>query len=370
MVYDPALVTRDGSTACELSHPPPRPPADTDGPDGPDMAFGLRDVVLNQVRGAWRDYGYDLDDQCTTAPEFLSDCRPPAGSNAPLDGPGGLDNSFGESLYPLVASAVGDLEATARAAQHAGRGLPVLIIRGWNGQRTDPRIDISITQAVFGTPGGPDDTAPPEVVIESPTSRHFPGGAEVPPPAWDGNDWFWVRSDSFVGGDLDRPLIRDDNAYVVDGTFVITLPSRIDIVFPADEVGVLVRLTGARATGQLTEDGLTMERSTVAGRWAIADLLYTAENVGVCEGTAEYRVLDDALERIADVRSDPSTGGMGLECDAISIGVGFTARRIRVAALTEGPPLGNVCASRTDGGMMSSDAGVPADAGGGMDSGR
>ncbi len=338
-VYDPALLTAPG--ACAALHPPARPAAMDSGEV--EVAFGLRNVVLAQADG-WANYGYDLDDACTSAPTYAAECTPPSGGRPPVDGPGGVDNVFGALLYPLVALTTPRLEEQSRATIEAGLGLPIMRVRGWNGTPNDPRLDVSIMQAVFGAPGSA-DLSPPPVPANPGTAR----------PAWDGRDWFWVRDDAFLRGSLESPLIRDDNAYIADGVFVARLPDRVDIVFAAETNGVLVRITGAVATGRLSADGLSLEEVRVSGRWAINDLLATARNIGVCEGERDYELLAGQLDRIADVRSTPGTGGPGVECNALSLGVGFTGTRVRVAGVAPGPELPDLC--------VGLDGGTPADAG-------
>ncbi len=372
-VYDPALVGsnmdagRDAPPAeCDARVAPPRPTM-ADTADGPDIAFGMREVLLDQ--GAeWENIGLDIDDYCTVPGSLVGECT--SGGPIQRDGLQAIDNVFGSDLYPLVASAVPDLEMRARAAQNEGRGLPILYVRGWNGTPNDPRIDIAIVQSVFSSSvDGATPDVPPEVVIRSPIDYELASGGAVPLPVWDGNDWAWVRDDAFLAGDFDQPLIRDDNAYVADGVFVARLPDRIDIIFPTDDVGVLVRLTGATALGELNADGINMDTVTVAGRWSVTDLLSTAENIGICRGSGQYTLLSGQLDRIADVRSmPPPRGEPGLTCNAVSIGVTFRGTRMRIAPenITPGLPLVNICA--TDGGLPR-DAGPSATDAGPVDAG-
>ncbi|MBX7193262.1 MAG: hypothetical protein K1X94_14505 [Sandaracinaceae bacterium] len=370
IVYDPKLVERDAGPSTidsavdaasnfdagpVASHQPPtRPGTPDDGVDVGEVSFGLRMVSLDQGDG-WRDIGYDLDRRFTQAPTYDTECRPPGIPRPPGDGTDGIDNVFGASLYPLVEITVPGLEDTARAAQEEGFGLPVIRIAGWNGTPNDSRIRTVITTSVFTTSAdGVDDMTPPVVDIRGPRDVLI-GGAPAPLPAWDQHDWTWVRSDSYVGGDLSRPIISDDNAYVSDGVMVTRLPSGVDILFPAMDTGVLVRLTDAIATGVIAADG-NLSTITVAGRWSIVDLLSTAENVGICRGSTEYNILEGQLNRIADVRREPWQPGdpTDLDCDALSLGVTFVGTRFRVAGLTEGADVVSQCLT---------DAGVTADAG-------
>lgn len=356
VAYDPALVRAGGS--CNAHHAPTRPTGmDTSMPG--DVSFGLRDVVLNQTADMARMTGLDLDNRCTDLMNRDSECTPQMGAPVATDGVDGIDNQFGAVLYPLVEAAVPGLETRARTAQLAGNGLPILRMRGWNGTMNDPVVDVTITAAVFSA-AGTGQATPPAVTITDPTHYTLTDGSPVPLPVWDGQDWAWVRDDSFLAGDLEQPLVRDEQAYVVNGTVVSHLPQRVDIIFPTDTVGVLVRLTDAVATGQLSADGNMLTNVIVSGRWSITDLLSTAENIGLCPGQGQYTILQSQLTRDADVRSTPpAVGDPLLSCDALSIGVGFTGYRMRIVASTPGLEIIDLC---------TNEAGVP-DASGGGDAG-
>lgn len=377
IVYDPQLVGRDGGrdtgpSDCTPRRAPARPTT-ADSADVPEVAFGLRQVSLNQG-SEWETIGFDLDGYCTGAPDFLNECD--IGGPRARDGNDGIDNVFGQNLYPLVEAAVPGLEDMAVAAQEEGRGMPVLRIRQWNGTPNDPQVEIVIAQAVFGTSAEAPGGGAPAVTINSPIDFTLADGSPLPLPSWNTEDYLWLRSDAFLAGDLEQPLIVDRTAYIVDGVFVARLPDRIDIIFPTDDLGVLVRLTNAVATGTLSPDGSTLSPVVVAGRWRIADLLSTAENIGLCRDGADgrYALLENRLSDIADVLSmQPEPGDPVVPCDAVSIGVTFLGSRARIAATTPGLPLVNVCAGSgtdagvmSDAGMMSSDAGVDA----GVDAGE
>lgn len=370
IVYDPALVERDAgidvfgeidAPPVGSRQPPPRPPGPDDGTDIGEVAFGLRMVVLQQRGGAWMDIGYDLDHRHTVPPDNDSECRTPSGGAPPADGNDGIDNVFGAQLYPIVEASVPGLEEAARGAFEVGLGLPVLRITGWNGEPNDPRIHVVITTTVVTTSAqGPAD-GPPMIEVVRPGEVRIDS---MPPPAprWDGNDWAWVRSDSYVGGDLSRPQIEDDNGYVANGTIVARLPTGLDItfLFPGMGLGVLVRLSDAIATGQLDANG-NLDPVVVAGRWSLADLLSAAEHVGICRGTPQYRIFEDQLNRIADVRREPTRpGDPVLDCNAVSLGVTFLGTRFRVAGLLEAAPVLNRCAH--DAGIADHDAGSRLDA--------
>ena len=373
-VYDPQLLEIDANeppdTATPIDarpastsrQPPARPSAPDDGVGIGQLTFALRNSLLDQGAG-WRQIGFDLDGVTTNATtSYATQCLPPSAERPPQDGLEGTDNVFGGQLFPLVNAVVPGLQDTARLAQEQGIGMPVIRVFDWNGTPNDSRVDCVVTTAVLSTSADGEGTAPPVVNIVNPRSILLPSGDEAPYPVWDGMDWVWVRSDTFVG-DLDRPLIRDDNAYVANGQVVMRLPAGIQLVFPAAEVGVSVRLSEAIIVGTLTP-ARELTDVTITGRWSIVDLLSTAEAVGICVGTMQYNLLESQLNEFADIRrTPPAPGEMNLTCDALSVAVTFRGSPIRIAGLTTGLTVMNQCALMGDAGVADAgprDAGVDA----------
>lgn len=322
------------------SKTPPAAPGVADTADGPDHHFALRRVALDLVEGgAWRNIGFDLDGVCTRPDDYETECSPPRGMPSE-DGNDGIDNTFGSSLFPVVDARIMGLEPMARAAQETG-SLPVLRIRHWNQEANDPHVEVAVTNAIFTVPAQPDGTAPLfDVVDFEPVDMM---GVRLPFPDWDGEDYAYLRRDTFEGGDPDVPILVDVDAYIADRVLVARIPSRFEILFPADDVGVLVRITDGTLTGRITEDLLTLEDVVVGGRWRVDDLLATAESIGVCRGTDEFDLLSAQLDRLADIRATPGTGGPGVLCNAVSVAVGFSGTAVQVGGLADGPAVRNLC---------------------------
>ncbi len=318
------------------------------------MLFALRDVNLNQDGDRWKNIGLDLDGLDSQLPVPEVECIPPNTEAEPeTDGTEGIDNAFGHRLFPIVALALPELESGARLNQAAGLGTILLNVSGWNGERNDPRIDAVLSQSAAGTSASADS-------VSFSGYQLMQGIGLAPAPAWDGNDNYFARDDTFFRGDITQPIVRDDNAYISDGTAVMRLPDRIDILFFAGaDAGVRVRLTDGFAIARLSDDLQAFEVATVSGRWSIIDLLDTGENIGICIGTPERRIVETQLDTIADVRSRPDTGGDGVICDAISLGASFTGLRANLVGLGPSRDLPNPCGSTSDGGVDSGiDAGV------------
>ena len=348
-VYDPALVGDGGApvdmprrdmgttcTSCPAGRPPLRP-AMPDG-DGPEAFYALRNIQIVQDRNRWQTIGYDLDGLDTQDISDPVECTPNDG-DPETDGVGGVDNAFGHLITPLLLAAEPEIERQGQRNETNGLGAVLLRVTGWNAGRNDARVSVTLTQSVFGTPkvgGMIPDAGVPDGGVD------YDGG--VPPlPRWDGNDAWWGRSDSFFSGNEATPRIFDDNAYVANGTIVMRLPDRRDIIFSGDERGVLFKLTDATLTAHVSDDGNTVDTAFIAGRWAANDILEAIPFVGVCPGSTNYVLLTNLLGTSVDVRSTPGSGGMGVTCDALSGGLGFSGTRATWAGIAVGYTLENRC---------------------------
>jgi hypothetical protein len=356
--------------------PPARPDESDPGETMPPMIFAMRDVVLEQSGPgrSWREIGYDLD--CyntrvvTDAVEDGHECVPPtvlAGMpeggftieeppNVPLDGSEGIDNVFGDVFFNFVDRTViqaglleegQTFEGEARAAQLAGKGTLLVGVEGWNGQANDRNMTAWIAQAAGGTPcdyvGSVEFNEAFELVCTEITGECTEVGEAAPPPAWEGNDCWWIREDAFVTNSTPPEMkIQDTTAYMADGVAVVRIPPREELLFFAGTVGARVLLTNAVTTAVVEGIGgdpsdLRLVNNIVAGRWATNDLTQSGRHVGVCPGPTQ-RVLTDQLDGIADVRSDPNDPhGLDLECNAISMGVRFEEGMLGTLAVGETP---------------------------------
>lgn len=326
--FDESLLdgTADAGAPCVPRTPPTRPGMASPTDVG-ERLFALRDVRLEQA-GDWRSIGYNLDGLCSEEPEPEVECYPPdAEGGLEVDGDDGIDNAAGHTVFPFQLVLLGDMEAPVRSHQEIGRGVTLLRVRGYNGEPDDDRVDVAIAPAAWGSPpvAGGD---PPELPTD---------GSAPPPPAWDGSDYWWATEASFLGGDPDAPLVRDDNAYVSDGTLVVHPPERVPFVFSAPEFSFAVRLTDAVITARLTSDGQGLEQVLLAGRWSIDDMLETFPTLGFCPGSVNEGRMTRLLDAAVDVRAIPGTGGPSVDCNAISVGIEQTGVAAQWAGLAVGP---------------------------------
>ncbi|MBW2460091.1 MAG: hypothetical protein JRH11_00495 [Deltaproteobacteria bacterium] len=322
--FDESLLD-DASAECVPLHPAPRPGA---GADGPEQVFALRDVNLDQGM-AWRTTGWDLDDICTDAPEFVTECQPPsAGDDIEVDGQSGTDNAVAHEVIPFAIISGTVIDPPFRAHMDQGLGVTLVGVRGYDGSGNDDHVEVTFAPAAFGTPPLADGSAP-----APPTDGTLP-----PPPAWDGQDYFWADEAAFVGGDPAFPVIRDDNAYVVDGLLVARPTDRASFFLTAEGRTLEVILSGALLTGRFAADGQSLEGVVLAGRWDRNDLVATLGGLEICPGTPPYDRMLLLLQLQSDIRVTPGSGGATVTCDALSVAIGFAGQGVRLAGVTPAPP--------------------------------
>lgn len=351
-VYDPALVPNDAggmdagdaATTCPpLATPPARPSQEDDGDN--EVVFALRNITLNQDGERWKTIGYDLDGLCSGTPDGPIECDPISSSaTSTQDGEHGVDNAFGRTITPLLLVAYPTLEDEARMYESYGLGAIILRIRDWNGDAEDSHVHATLSQSVYGTPALSDGGTPmPELPDGGPS---YEDGGEPPFPQWNGDDYWWLREDSFYDGDPERPVIVDSNAYVSGRTLVMRIPDGREINFAGDTRGINFRLSDARLTADISTDGATVPRAVLVGRWAYDDVLSAVQHAGVCPGNPLYTTLSNLLRTAVDVRAVPGSGGPGVECDAVSVGIAFDGVSAHLGGVAPAYPLPEPCAAR------------------------
>lgn len=307
-----------GPVTC--GRPIPARPSTGDG-TGPDVIFAFKDPLVAQIDPVWHELGFNLDGECTAAgiTEYL--CAPEGATGPQADGPEGVDNIVGERIFPLIS--MFDPDFQTNSAEGMERGSTFLIrIRGWNGEPDDRQVEVVFAQGI-GRAG----------------FRRADGNLM---PLWDGLDEFDVSRANFSAGNPNRPIVFDDNAYVVDNRLVFKLPSRENIRLPFDGPNdLIVRLSEGWLTGVISEPdpetGFRTISSVLTGRWRSDDIADAVELIGICAGSGPRIAFDSLVANQVDIRSDGATTGM-LRCDAVSLAVGFTGYTAIWGNVVEPPP--------------------------------
>ncbi|MEZ4374709.1 MAG: hypothetical protein R3B07_28100 [Polyangiaceae bacterium] len=312
-----------GSAGCGSRQPPARPSVQDSGSGAPTSIWVLKDIIIDQPDPAWKDIGYDLDGLCTEPPDNAVECLAENASGPARDGNDGVDNAFGATVIPLLKAADVTIQQSAQSNQNEGQSAIVVHVDGWNGQDDDPSVQVWMAETAYAIPDGSTD----------------PGT-----PAWDGTDTFYVPDAAFNNGDVNSPIIGNDNAYIAGRTLVMRLPDRSAFPFQTSDGQVFLKLTDATLTGQISADGTSMSNVILAGRWAGQDVLDTLVYINICPNSLEYGLVQNLLQNSADIRATKGTGGPGAICDAVSIGIQLTGYPGKFGGLIPSQPLVNPCA--------------------------
>jgi hypothetical protein len=327
---------------CASGAAPPGPPdaAVRDDPPAP-IVFATFNLDLRATSADGRPVGYDLDGVCTCDPtddSILGEGgRAPCVSASPkCDEEGGVDNTLGSILVPLVStfsSPAGDLGG----AESCGKQSLIIVLSGYNGAADDPSVNVAVL-ASFGIweahDGGP---------FEAPDACG-PIVAPGPYPAMhDGLDIWSAR-----GRDLDGRMpahFLKTTGYVTNHQLVLDARFTDDSIdafaagYPLTIVSPLVTARLVPRDGSATFD---LVDGVIAGRvpsdsavkaFAFAD--FGSDGLG-CNGPL-FLGVRDALCKSVDTITPSSNDFAGDKCNAGSFAIQFTAEPALLGSAHEPP---------------------------------
>ncbi len=293
---------------CPELFPPPRPAMD-DPSDASDQGFimALHTVNVGLGDAGLAGLSYDLDQVYTGCDGGPESCKAAVIGATHPDGLGGRDDSAGQLIVALAAFDPAFTTATINERLQQGLYSLLLQVLHYNGQPNDTQVDVGI-YASFGVEGD--------------------AGAR-----WNGQDSWTVDRNFVASGDAQSivPNHIDGNAFVSGGVVVMHINFPINLGTIGSSV--TTQLTAAVATGTLvasSNGGYRVGDGQMAGRWNVSDLLTSIQNVYVgttplCRGSSLYSLVQGEACQYADIMTDPTQDLMGKTCDALSLGIGFTA---------------------------------------------
>jgi hypothetical protein len=299
---------------------PPSPPTGTIKPGDVTFVVALHSIFMAEQAGS-TPVGLDLDKTCTCEGEGPS-CTAPKGTKPACDSPGGVD-AAAQKLFQLIALPLGtDAFGSQFFSNGADKGLWSLLVRvtGYNGEADDDHVSVAL----------------------------FPvaSSVEVPAtgiPAWDGKDQWPISTTSLADGkSVSKPLYVDDNAYVSGGVLVAGI-AHSEIRFAGSIESITMRLTGGQIVATLTKgpNGYALKDGILAARWALPDVFFAIssfrDNNGkaICTNGVDYAFAKQSFCNAADILS--TIGTITTPCDALSLGLGFTADPANIGSVKPPP---------------------------------
>lgn len=345
-VYDTSLLaSADGGTSsqadyvCHSAVWPDRPPSDDNDGGGNFTvvaAFNTIDIGLSAAPEAGvPPYGYDLDGVCT-CPGPPS-CQQIKGATESCDDDAGRDHTAIE-LFSTLRSAASTGTAQIDEGLSAGQYSLLLVINGYNGQPDDSHVVV-------------------DFYVSNGLERDEDGG--IPVPQFNGQDR-WTIDPSTINGTM--PIFEDDTAYVSGGLVVAKLPGQVPIVFGDRSFlgGARMFLSGTIVVGSLspyqleseagTAFGYALTKGTIAGRWPTSSLLATLATIPdtttkdggyLCGNSFAYTLIKEAVCYSADISQSELNDNQQpslAPCDAVSVGLQFTAVPAQLGSVLAEPP--------------------------------
>jgi hypothetical protein len=279
---------------------------------------------------AWKSYGYNLDN-LVTAKTSTDVCTLAAGASktTQVDGNGGIDNSFGENILPIIITTAGS-DAAQRINNSINTGSFTLMtyITGFDDSAGNHSSATGLTGVLLA--GGN-------------YANHNDGGV----PSWDTNTHWPILpvlingcdptngcpagTDPVAGAQITFP-----QAYQANGTFVNGTPGNLDLNLSIGGETIDVKVHSALITFDPKAPG-SVTNGTIAGVLVSQELVNSLQQVAgristsLCSGSAFQSIAQQILQA-SDIIIDPGSGAVsntaGANCNGISIGLGFEATEI------------------------------------------
>jgi hypothetical protein len=311
----------------------PPGPGPMNPPDGMGSSvFAVRRLLLGDTNpdgtpnaaSGWKQYGYDLDGQVSTA-NSVGLCKPQlnaAPKNVYPDGYGGIDNSFGKNILPILLGLSSDFSTQVNDAIASGKRTILLDLENLGaGAGYNPLL-----------------------------SRFYDGAPLGSPPKWNGLDAWPVAYESLAAPpSLASAKVQAPQTYVVNNTWVAPLQGDIVLTFDASGFGLKVPIHNPIITMELDASHQNGTHGIIAGVVPTDAFVASIKQVAgtfdptLCNGPTIDSIvaqIAQASDILLDGTQDPSK-----QCNGISIGLGFEAHAVKFGAIAPpAPPQPNPCA--------------------------
>lgn len=247
---------------------------------------------------AWQSVGLDVDGVDTSV-DFAEHCKPNQNASAKTvfqDGPGGVDNSYGKHMVPILKSAGGssDFEASANTPIAEGKSTLMLDLANLGTGASQSPV------TVFGLTGTNHATAPE---------------------TWD------IVPESLSGSTPDTSKMTFASATLMGNTLLATGGTVTIAVGTLGPTPMRLTLRAATVRAALSADHTTISNGILAGVLDTEEFIAVFKNTlanfspDLCQGEAIMAILNQARQA-SDIMND-GTQSPAATCNGISIGLGF-----------------------------------------------
>ncbi|HEY5318009.1 MAG TPA: hypothetical protein VIJ20_08510, partial [Solirubrobacteraceae bacterium] len=290
---------------------------------------------------AWKAYGYNLDNLVTTK-SSTDVCTLAAGASktTQADGNGGIDNSFGENILPIVITTAGSGAAAAiNTAITEGHFTIMTYVTGFDDSANNTTSATGLTGLLLA--GGNYADAHDGGAPTWDMSTHWPivptimNGCD--PTNGCGTGCTYGSSAGACGVDpIKAATITFPQAYQAGGTFVNGSPASLSLNLSIGGQSLSITVHSALITFQPKSAGSVTD-GTIAGVLITDELVQALKSVAgnistsLCSGSAFDSIasqIDQASDIVIDTNSGAVSNTSGPMCNGISIGLGFEGTEI------------------------------------------
>lgn len=299
-----------GTGGAAAGRTPPAAPAGA----APTTATDSRTFALNQLflgetgrngaplKDAWKDYGYNIDG-LTTTKASTDVCQRQGGADSAKqeDGKEGIDNAFGRTVLGFILGLVPTPSKTINDSIQGGSFTILLDVKGLTDSAEQTNTGLSGRLLVGG---------------------EFSDDATKKPTFTPADDWPYRAN----------PIVPIEGAYINNGIFVNgSGGAKVELSLYIQGVALSLVINRAAITfkhqppNDITEgtiSGVINTEELVTGIEKVAGRISTQ----LCGGST-LDTIKQTIRQASDIRDD-GTNAAGVPCNAISIGLGFTGKRI------------------------------------------
>jgi hypothetical protein len=321
------------STACQE---PPKAPSS--GP--PTMAkhnYALHKLYMGDTDrmgvtnpDAWKAFGYDLDGKITT--QASTDvCTLYAGSSksVQIDGNGGIDNSFGANIMPIIGTLDSTASQTVNNTIEQGSFTVLSYVVGFDDSASNMTNATGLTGVLLagGNYGAAHDGGAPTWDM----TTHWPIRPELLNCDTNGTDNCTTSDDPIA-----QANVQFKSAFQTKGTFVNGSPSLLSLSLTIGGNTITLNVHSAVVSFAPSSTGPgSVTNGTIAGVINTEELITGLKQIAghistsLCSGSA-FDSIASQIRQTSDivVSGDTVSNTTGTMCNGISVGLGFDSSEI------------------------------------------
>jgi hypothetical protein len=334
-----STTTTTGSTSSStggsvMSAEPPGPPP-TMMPDGTgNTTFAISELFLGDTDrngmsdpiNGWKQYGFNIDGIIATPP-YTNLCKPV--DNAPAsvhaNGNGGIDNSFGANILPII------LGISSDASQKINQSI------------TEGKFTIMLSMVNLGTSANYNPLLTRLYGGSQLTEACGDGGMCPTTPKFDGTDVWPVLQELLNDPtDITSAKVQFMASYVNNNTWVSGSKGDVNLMLTVDSFSLNLTIGSAQIAFDMDSTHHHGTNGTIAGVLNTQTLINELKSVAgafdpaFCDpNNTTFASIATQIAQASDILSD-GTQDPTKQCDGISIGLGFNSELVQLGGIA--PP--------------------------------